>query len=304
MSDILKGKVVLVTGGSRGLGAATAEAFADQGADVAISYAASADKAATVVEKLRAKGVRAIAVKSDQADLASAKPLIDRVIAEFGKLDILVNNAAIAIQGQNIDDPTLDGEKYNRQWQVNVLGTIANTRAAAPRLTDGGRIIFVGSLLGSYVPFPGVADYAGTKWALVGYAKGIARELGPRNITVNVVQPGIMRPIWRQKSPANSPTATPSSTCTRSAASQLWKKSRKRSASSPARMRDISMANRSTLPAVWRSRRRRQWQMHVILSCKGAQDYASPSKPLFNQGRASPAAFRAVSPAPAAESEA
>ncbi|MBX4957334.1 SDR family oxidoreductase [Rhizobium lentis] len=192
MSEILKGKVVLVTGGSRGLGAATAEAFADQGADVAISYAASADKAAAVVEKLRAKGVRAIAVKSDQADLASAKPLIDRVIAEFGRLDILVNNAAIAIQGQNVDDPTLDGEKYNRQWQVNVLGTIANTRAAAPRLTDGGRIIFVGSLLGSYVPFPGVADYAGTKWALVGYAKGIARELGPRNITVNVVQPGIM----------------------------------------------------------------------------------------------------------------
>ncbi|MBX5009577.1 SDR family NAD(P)-dependent oxidoreductase [Rhizobium lentis] len=192
MSDILKGKVVLVTGGSRGLGAATAEAFADQGADVAISYAASADKAAAVVEKLRAKGVRAIAVKSDQADLASARPLIDRVIAEFGKLDILVNNAAIAIQGQNVDDPALDGEKYNRQWQVNVLGTIANTRAAAPRLTDGGRIIFVGSLLGSYVPFPGVADYAGTKWALVGYAKGIARELGPRNITVNVVQPGIM----------------------------------------------------------------------------------------------------------------
>lgn len=192
MSDILKGKVVLVTGGSRGLGAATAEAFADHGADVAISYAASADKAAAVVEKLRAKGVRAIAVKSDQADLASAKPLIDRVIAEFGRLDILVNNAAIAIQGQNIDDPALDGEKYNRQWQVNVLGTIANTRAAAPRLTDGGRIIFVGSLLGSYVPFPGVADYAGTKWALVGYAKGIARELGARNITVNIVQPGIM----------------------------------------------------------------------------------------------------------------
>ncbi|MBX5149846.1 SDR family oxidoreductase [Rhizobium lentis] len=192
MSDILKGKVVLVTGGSRGLGAATAEAFADQGADVAISYAASADKAAAVVERLRAKGVGAIAVKSDQADLASARPLIDRIIAEFGRLDILVNNAGIAIQGQNVDDPAFDGDKYNRQWLVNVLGSIANTRAAAPRLTDGGRIIFVGSLLGSYVPFPGVADYAGTKWALVGYAKGIARELGPRNITVNIVQPGIM----------------------------------------------------------------------------------------------------------------
>ena len=114
------------------------------------------------------------------------------VIAEFGKLDILVNNAGIAIQGQRVDDPELDGDKYNRQWQVNVMGTIANTRAAAPRLSDGGRIVFIGSLLGSYVPFPGVADYAGTKWALAGYAKGIARDLGPRNITVNVVQPGIM----------------------------------------------------------------------------------------------------------------
>jgi NAD(P)-dependent dehydrogenase (short-subunit alcohol dehydrogenase family) len=192
MSNLLKGKTVLITGGSRGLGAATAEAFAAQGADVAISYAASADKAAAVVAKLKAKGVRAIAIKSDQTDLSSAKPLIDTVIAEFGKLDILVNNAGIAIQGQLVDDPELDGHKYNRNWQVNVLGTIANTRAAAPRLTNGGRIIFIGSLLGSYVPFPGVADYAGTKWALVGYAKGIARDLGPRNITVNIVQPGIM----------------------------------------------------------------------------------------------------------------
>ena len=192
MSTTFKGKVVLITGGSRGLGAATAEAFAERGADVAISYAASAGKAEAVVAKLKEKGVRAIAIKSDQADLSSSKPLIDKVIAEFGKLDILVNNAGIAIQGQLVDDPELDGEKYKRQWQVNVMGTIANTRAAAPKLTNGGRIIFVGSLLGSYVPFPGVADYAGTKWALAGYAKGIARDLGPRNITVNVVQPGIM----------------------------------------------------------------------------------------------------------------
>jgi NAD(P)-dependent dehydrogenase (short-subunit alcohol dehydrogenase family) len=192
MSKLFEGKVVLITGGSRGLGAATAEAFADRGADVAISYAASAEKAQAVVERLKAKGVRAIAVKSDQADLSTAKPLIDAVIAEFGKLDILVNNAGIAIQGQLVDDPTLDGDNYNRQWHVNVLGTIANTRAAAPKLTDGGRIVFVGSLLGSHIPFPAVADYAATKWALAGYAKGIARDLGPRNITVNVVQPGIM----------------------------------------------------------------------------------------------------------------
>jgi NAD(P)-dependent dehydrogenase (short-subunit alcohol dehydrogenase family) len=192
MSNSLKGKVVLITGGSRGLGATTAEAFAERGADVAISYAVSAGKAEAVVARLKAKGARAIAIKSDQSDLSSAKPLIEAVIAEFGKLDILVNNAGIAIQGQLVDDPELDGDKYNRQWQVNVMGTIANTRAAASRLSDGGRIIFIGSLLGSYVPFAGVADYAGTKWALAGYAKGIARDLGPRNITVNVVQPGIM----------------------------------------------------------------------------------------------------------------
>ncbi|TFF21665.1 SDR family oxidoreductase [Jiella endophytica] len=192
MSDRLKGKVVLVTGGSRGLGAATAEAFAGQGADVAISYAASAEKAEAVVAKLREKGVRALAVKSDQAELSSARPLIDAVIAEFGRLDILVNNAAIAVQGQLVDDPELDWAAYDRQWQVNVLGTIANTRAAAPKLSDGGRIIFVGSALGSVIPFPGVADYAGTKWAVAGYAKGIARDLGRRNITVNIVQPGIM----------------------------------------------------------------------------------------------------------------
>lgn len=192
MTKFLEGRVALITGGSRGLGAATAEAFAEHGADVAISYVASADKAEAVVERLKAKGVRALAIRSDQADLSAARPLVARVLEEFGRLDILVNNAAIAVQGQPVDDPDLDDETYNRQWQVNVMGAIATTRAAAPRLTDGGRIIFVGSLLGSHVPFPGVADYAGTKTALVGYAKGIARDLGPRNITVNVVQPGIM----------------------------------------------------------------------------------------------------------------
>jgi len=192
MHKTFSGKTVLVTGGSRGLGATIAAAFADLGADVAISYAASAEKAAVVVEGLKAKGVRAIAVQSDQASLKSAKALIDQLISEFGKLDILVNNAGIAVQGHNVDDPDLDEEAYNQQWLVNVLGSIANTRAAAQRLTDGGRIIFIGSRLGTNVPFQGVADYAGSKAALVGYAKGIARDLGPRNITVNVVQPGIM----------------------------------------------------------------------------------------------------------------
>ena len=192
MSDILKGKVALVTGGSRGLGAATAEALADQGADVAISYVASADKAQAVADRLQAKGVRAIAIRSDQADMTAAKPLIDRVVAHFGKLDILVNNAAIAVQGETVDDPGLDTVNLDRQWQINVMGSVAATRAAAPLLSDGGRIIFIGSLLGTHVPFAGAADYAGSKAAIVGYAKGIARDLGGRNITVNVVQPGVM----------------------------------------------------------------------------------------------------------------
>ncbi len=192
MSNALKGKVALVTGGSRGLGAATAEALADQGADVAISYVASAAKAEAVVEKLKAKGVRALAVRSDQADTAAAKPLVDQVLAHFGRLDILVNNAAIAVQGKTVDDPQLDTANLDRQWQVNVMGTVATTRAAAPVLADGGRIVFIGSLLGSVVPFAGAADYAGSKAALIGYAKGVARDLGGRNITSNVVQPGVM----------------------------------------------------------------------------------------------------------------
>lgn len=192
MQKSLLGKVALVTGGSRGLGAVTAQALADQGADVAISYVASADKAEAIVAKLKAKGVRALAIKSDQAEMSAAKPMIDKVVAYFGKLDILVNNAAIAVQGKTVDDPELDTKNLDRQWQINVMGSVAVTRAAAPLLSNGGRIIFIGSLLGTHVPFQGAADYAGSKAALIGYAKGVARDLGGRNITANVIQPGVM----------------------------------------------------------------------------------------------------------------
>jgi len=192
MLKTLTGKVALVTGGSRGLGAATAQALADLGADVAISYVASADKAEAMVEKLKAKGLRAIAIQSDQADMAAARPLVAKVVAQFGKLDILVNNAAIAVQGKTVDDPELDTVNLDRQWQINVMGAVATTRAAAPVLSDGGRIIFIGSLLGTRVPFAGAADYSGTKAAIAGYARGVARDLGGRGITVNVVQPGVM----------------------------------------------------------------------------------------------------------------
>lgn len=192
MKKNLEGKVALITGGSRGLGAAIAEAFADEGADVAISYVASRDKAEVVVKKLQAKGVRAFALASDQGDTEAARPMIDNVVAQFGKLDILVNNAAVVATGQKIDDPDLDIAALDRQWQINVMGAVATTRAAAPVLSDGGRIIFIGSRNGTLALTPGVADYAGTKAALIGYARGVARDLGGRDITVNVVQPGAM----------------------------------------------------------------------------------------------------------------
>lgn len=192
MSNALKGKVALVTGGSRGLGAEIAESLAAQGADVAISYVASKERADAVVERIKGKGVRAIAIKSDQADTSAAKPLVDAVIAEFGKLDILVNNAAIVVSGKTVDSPDLDTKALDRLWQINVMGVIATTRAGAQVMSDGGRIIFIGSLNGTRSLFPGVADYAGSKAALIGYAKGAARDLGGRNITVNVVQPGAM----------------------------------------------------------------------------------------------------------------
>ena len=207
MSKTLLGKVALVTGGSRRLGAATAEALADRGADVAISYVASEAKAQAVVERLKAKGVRGLAVKSDQADSSAAKPLVDAVVDHFGRLDILVNNAAIAVQGKTVDDPTLDPEEFDRQWHVNVLGAVATTRAAAQKLSDGGRIVFIGTGFGTRVAFSGVADYAGSKAAILGYAKGVARDLGPRDITVNVVQPGIMPTDMGSGAAGNLPDA-------------------------------------------------------------------------------------------------
>jgi len=188
----LAGKVAIVTGGSRGLGAATARALADEGADVAISYVTSAEKAGAVVRELESRGVRAAAFRTDQADPAQAALLVAEVVAHFGRLDILVNNAALAVQGLSIDSPEADLAALDRQWAVNVAGVVATIRAAAKVLGEGGRIISVGSGAGTRAGFPGVADYAGTKAAIAGYSKGAARDLAPRGITVNVVQAGVM----------------------------------------------------------------------------------------------------------------
>src|SRR5437899_2948083 len=151
MDKRLAGKVALVTGGSRGLGVAIASALAEEGADVAISYVASAEKAAAVVESLQAKGARAVAIQSDQGDPATAEPLLARVVEALGGIDILVNNAAISLQGARIGDAAYDVEAMDRQWAVNVAGVLATIRAAVRRLPQGGRIISIGSGLASRV---------------------------------------------------------------------------------------------------------------------------------------------------------
>jgi 3-oxoacyl-[acyl-carrier protein] reductase len=204
MAKKLAGKVALVTGGSRGIGAATARALAEDGADVAISYAASADKALALVKELKAKGVRAEAFRADQADAKQVEKLVEDVAKKFGKLDILVNNAGVFVTGP-VGDTNGSAGDFDRQLAVNVGGVVAGIRAAARFLPEGGRIVTVGSVAGTRAGFNGVADYASTKAAIVGYTKGAARDLATRKITVNVVQPG---PIDTDMNPANGDFAT------------------------------------------------------------------------------------------------
>jgi 3-oxoacyl-[acyl-carrier protein] reductase len=189
MTKKLTGKVALVTGGSRGIGAASARALADEGANVAISYVASADKAEAVVAELKAKGVQARAFKADQASSAEVNRLVQDVAKHFGRLDILVNNAAVAVSAA-VDDANADTSALDRQDAINVHGVVTAIRAASKLMGDGGRIVTIGSGIATRASFPGLADYAATKAAIVGYTKGAARDLGPRGITVNVLQPG------------------------------------------------------------------------------------------------------------------
>jgi NAD(P)-dependent dehydrogenase (short-subunit alcohol dehydrogenase family) len=191
MTKKLTGKVALVTGGSRGIGAATARALADDGADVAISFAASAGKADEIVQELERKGVRAAAFKADQADAAQVADLVDAVVERFGRLDILVNNAGVTVFAA-VDNPKNDRAQLERQHAINFDGVVAAIRAAVGVMGEGGRIITVGSGVNTRVGFPGLADYTATKSAVVGYTKGAARDLAARNITINVVQPGFV----------------------------------------------------------------------------------------------------------------
>ncbi|MGH6792566.1 MAG: SDR family NAD(P)-dependent oxidoreductase [Methyloceanibacter sp.] len=195
----LAGKVALVTGGSRGIGAAIAKALADDGADVAISYGASADKAKAVAKELAAKGVRAHAFKADQAKTKEVEALVNSVVEHFGRLDILVNNAGVFITGP-VHEAADNAVAFERQFAINVGGVASAVRAAAPVLGEGGRIITIGSIAGEISPWPGIADYSATKGAVAAYTRGWARDFGPKGITVNNVQPG---PIDTEMNPAD-----------------------------------------------------------------------------------------------------
>ena len=197
----LTGKVALVTGGSRSIGAAIAKRLASDGASVVITYSASATQADEVVRDIQSAGGKALAVKADAADEKAVRAAVTKTVTEFGGIDILVNNAgalAIApIEQFSIED-------FDKSIAINVRGVFVATQEASKHLRDGGRIIHIGSTNSDRMPFAGGSVYALTKSAIVGFTKGLARDLAPRNITVNNVQPG---PVNTDMNPENGPFA-------------------------------------------------------------------------------------------------
>lgn len=183
----LAGKRALVTGGSRGIGAAIAVALAEKGADVAITYERAADRAAQLVEEIAGKGGKAVAIQADSADPAAIQRSVDEAVAKLGGLDILVNNAAIARYSPIADYPV---EDIDAQLAVNIRGPILASKAAIPHLPAGGRIINIGSAGAERIVGAAGTVYFMTKSAIQSLTRGLAQELGPRDITVNTVQPG------------------------------------------------------------------------------------------------------------------
>lgn len=201
-ANTLNGKVALVTGGARGIGRAIALELAKQGASVAVSYSKSAQEADELVQELLKNDIRAAAFQADQADAKQVEKLVKEVHRNFGQLDILVNNAGV-FAGGTVGEET-DLVALDRQLAINVGGVIAGIRAAAKLLPEGGRIITIGSVVGDRAGMAGAADYAMTKAAVAGYSKGAARDLAPKKITVNVIQPG---PIGTDMNPAEGDLA-------------------------------------------------------------------------------------------------
>ena len=193
----LANKVALITGGSRGIGAAIAKRLAADGASVAITYAKDATSASAVVKAIEATGGKAIAIRADGADTAAVKSAVDETVATFGQLDILVNNAGTAIP-KPFEETTL--EDMEHVLNLNVRAVFVATQAALKHLKSGGRIIMIGSCVGERVIAPGLVSYSATKGAVKMFAQGLAREIGGRGITVNNVQPG---PIDTDLNPAD-----------------------------------------------------------------------------------------------------
>src|SRR6202166_1032648 len=177
----LTGKVALVTGGSRGMGAAIAKRLAADGASVAITYTKGADAASSVVKEIERGGGKAIAIEADAADAEAVRNAVERTVTTFGRLDVLVNNAGTA-NPVSVEETTL--ADFDRVFAVNVRGTFVATQAALKHLKTGGRIIMIGSCLGERVFMPGAAPYSATKGAVKMFTQGLARELGARGITV------------------------------------------------------------------------------------------------------------------------
>jgi 3-oxoacyl-[acyl-carrier protein] reductase len=196
---MLTNKRALVTGASRGIGASIAKVLAAEGADVAVTYEKSAERAADVVQAIKAQGRRAAAIQADSADPRAIQSSIDKTVAELGGLDILVNNAGI-LRVAELKDISL--EDIDAILRVNVRGPIVASKSALPHLGKGGRIITIGSFFADRVPSPVLSVYAASKSALVAFTKGLARELGPKEVTVNLVQPGS---IDTDMNPAHGP---------------------------------------------------------------------------------------------------
>jgi 3-oxoacyl-[acyl-carrier protein] reductase len=203
VSQSLKGKVALVTGGSRGIGAAIAKRLATDGASVAITYAKDASAASAVVKEIEAGGGKAVAIQADAADTEAVKDAVEKAVAALGKLDVLVNNAGTAIPKPFVET-TL--EEIDRVIDINVRGVFITTQAALKHMNDNGRIIMIGSCVGERNLTPGLAAYAATKGAVKMFAQSLSREVGSRGITVNNVQPG---PIDTDLNPASGDWATP-----------------------------------------------------------------------------------------------
>ncbi len=187
MSFSLAGKRALVTGASRGLGKAIALSLARAGADVAITYEKSAEKAQAVADEIRALGRNGAAIQADSANPQAIRQAVAQSVEQLGGLDILVNNAGIA-RGGPLE--AMSDEDIDALINVNIRGVVIATQAAIAHLPDGGRIINIGSCLANHVPLTGIAVYSMTKSALNSLTRGLARDLGPRGITVNLVHPG------------------------------------------------------------------------------------------------------------------